>query len=64
MTRRADATLARSNRHALDLLSAARLAGARGERQAHAYLLSRVRATLVAGLELYERDRRGWREDA
>lgn len=58
MSGRADATLARANRQALELLRAAQHARSAGREAAALYLLGRVDATLAAGFEQYERDRR------
>lgn len=57
MSRRADVTLARANRQALDLLRAAHRSLLYGRSDAALYLLRRVEATLAAGAELYERGR-------
>lgn len=59
MSGRADATLARANRQALELLRAAQRSLVVGQAaEAAVYLLTRVEATLVAGIEQYERNRR------
>lgn len=55
MSKRADVTLARANRQALDLLRAALRSADHGRNTAATYLLRRVEATLVAGIDQYER---------